>query len=598
MTRTKLLLGALLAVPVIAVGAVALPGVEPLRPWVERAASAALERPVAIEGGLRLAWSGGPTLVAAAVRLPARPGEPADPARLGRLELRPALLPLLAGRLELDRVLLADAEITLPAGEPASGPGTGAPRHEAAAAPTLPVLRAIRLERVRVAVPGSTGDPPRLLTLAELDAALPDPTGPLEVALRGRLDDRPLAARLVLDSPAALLERRAARLEPLAVSLAGSDLEGALAFDPGGPRPRLEGRLASRRLDVPSIAALVRGPGAPPSADASTGPGARGRTGRDRVIPDLPIDLSGLRGLEGRLELRVEEMPVGGTVLRRLALPLELGGGRLRVGPIEAELAGGRILGRLEADAAQPQASLGLVLEARGLDTGRLQRELGTQATLEAGLDLDLELAGRGRSLGAVLAAADGRLTAALGGGRIRAAPLDRLAGGVREAARALLVDRSEGWVELRCGAFDLPLRSGVAELRVAVLETAAARLSGEGRIDLGAERLDLALLPRSRGATLSVAVPIRVRGSLAAPEIAIDQREAARRGALGLLGALVFPPAALAAFADLGAGGNPCLSSEPPPAEGPAPAATPSLPGTDALRRGLEGLLGGGRQR
>ncbi|MCL6609213.1 MAG: hypothetical protein K6T74_14100, partial [Geminicoccaceae bacterium] len=142
-----------------------------------------------------------------------------------------------------------------------------------------------------------------------------------------------------------------------------------------------------------------------------------------------------------------------------------------------------------------------------------------------------------------------------------------------------------------------LPIRAGVVELRVAVLETARARLTGEGRLDLGSERLDLTLLPRSRGATLSVAVPVRVRGTLAAPEIALDQREAGRRAALGLLGALVFPPAALAAFADLGASGNPCLASEPGPSPTDPGTSGPALPGVDALRRGLEGLFGGGRR-
>jgi len=95
----------------------------------------------------------------------------------------------------------------------------------------------------------------------------------------------------------------------------------------------------------------------------------------------------------------------------------------------------------------------------------------------------------------------------------------------------------------------------------------------------------------------LSVAVPVRVRGTLAAPEIALDQREAGRRAALGLLGALVFPPAALAAFADLGAAGNPCLASEPAPSPTDPATSGPALPGVDVLRRGLEGLFGGGRR-
>ncbi|MDW8370525.1 MAG: AsmA family protein [Geminicoccaceae bacterium] len=595
------LLVLLLLLPLVALGGLALLGVDRFRPWIERIAAAALERPVAIEGGLALDWSLPPGMRAEGLVLGPRPGESEPLARIGRLEVRLAILPLLSGRLDVDRLRLADATVALPGG--ATGrvdgePGGSKPGAASAAraTPPLPIAREVRLERVRVRLPAATGRPAPTLLITALDGALPDPEGPLRLEATGELDGRPWAARLALDSPGALLDGRPVRIEPLALELAGSDLEGVLALDPGGPRPRLEGRLESRRLELPLLAALFAGAEAESAGGSRVGGGDRGGRG-GRVIPDLPIELSGLRGIEARLELRVAELLTGGPPLHELVLPVEIGNGRLVAAPIAAGLAGGRLGGRFEADGGQPQPVLAASLELRGVATARLQRELGQEPTVEAPLDLDLELTGRGRSLAALLAGAEGELTAAVGAGRVRALALDRIAGGVREAARALLSQGSEGWVELRCAVFDLPVRVGVAEFRVAVAETARARVTAEGRLDLGSERLDLTLVPRSRGATLNIAVPVRLRGTLAAPEIALDQREAARRAALGLLGALAFPPAAMAAFVDLGASGNPCLASEPPPAEGGAPAGGPALPGMDALRRGLEGLFGGGRR-
>ena len=595
----KILLFLLLLVlllPALVAGGLAVLGVDRLRPWVEARATAALDRPVAIEGSLSLGWSAGPVLLVEGLRLAARPGDPEDLARIGRLEAHPALGPLLFGRLELDRLLLADATVTLAAGGEArdreAGPSAAS---SAAAAPTpLPVAREVRLERIRLVAPAAEGRPSLVFLVAEAVARLPDPAGPLALEARGELDGRPALLRLGLDSPTALLERRRVRLEPLALTLGGSDLEGALDLDPGGPRPRLEGKLASRRLELPHLLALLAAPAGGGEPDPNRAGSDRGKPRSGRLIPDAPIELAGLRGIEASLELRVAELVTGGPVLRELVLPVRIGNGRLLAEPVAAELAGGRIGGRLEADGGQPQPAVALALEARGHATARLQRELGLDPTLDAALDLDLELTGRGRSLRALLATTEGELTAALGGGRLRAAALDRIAGGVREAVRALAAQGGDGWVELRCGAFDLPIRAGVAELRVAVLETGRTRLSGEGRLDLGSERLDLTLLPRPRGATSSVAVPVRVRGTLAAPEIALDQREADRRAALGLVGALVFPPAAVAAFADLGAAGNACLAPEPAPAEAGSGSGLPSL---DALRRSLEGLFGGGRR-
>lgn len=598
----KILLRLLLLVlllPALVAGGLAVLGVDRLRPWVEARATAALDRPVAIEGSLSLGWSAGPVLRVEGLRLAARPGEHEDLARIGRLEAHPALRPLFFGRLELDRLLLADSTVTLPVGGEKGAGAAGPPGAGSGSEPVapLPVARDVRLERVRLLVPAAEGRPPLSLLVTEAQASLPDPAGPLALEARGELDGRPALLRLGLDSPTALLERRRVRLEPLALTLGGSDLEGALDLDPGGPRPRLEGKLASRRLELPHLLALLAAPAGGGEPDPNRAGSDRGKPRSGRLIPDAPIELAGLRGIEASLELRVAELVTGGPVLRELVLPVRIGNGRLLAEPVAAELAGGRIGGRLEADGGQPQPAVALALEARGLATARLQRELGQETTLDAALDLDLELTGRGRSLRALLASAEGELTAALGGGRLRAAALDRIAGGVREAVRALAAQGGDGWIELRCGAFDLPIRAGVVELRVAVLETARARLSGEGRLDLGSERLDVTLLPRSRGATLSVAVPVRVRGTLAAPEIALDQREAGRRAALGLLGALVFPPAALAAFADLGAAGNPCLASEPAPSPTDPATSGPALPGVDVLRRGLEGLFGGGRR-
>lgn len=586
------LLGLLVLLPLSALGGLALFGVDRLRPWIEARAAAALDRPVRIEGPLGFAWSLRPTIRAEGLVLGARQGEAEELARIGRLELRAALLPLLTGRIELDRLFLADGTLSLPAsgGEGGRPTGTAWPSTGSEQPMALPVAREIRLERVEIRLGAAAGRPAHTVRLARLDAAFPDPEGPLRLEGEGEIDARPLSLRVGLDSPRALLDGRPARIEPLALELSGTDLGGASTFDPGGPRPRLEGSLASRRLDAAALAALLGGAREEGAGGRPSEGGGRGRSGR--VIPDLPLDLSALRGIEARIELKVDELATGGPVLREVVLPIELGNGRLLLGPIGASLAGGRLAGRLEADGGRPEPAVTLALEARGLAIAALVREFGREPTIEAPLDFDLELAGRGASLSALLAGAEGELTAVVGGGRIRAVALDRIAGGVRELAGALLGPGGEGWVELRCAAFDVPVRVGVAEFRVAVAETNRARVTAEGRIDLGSERLDVTLVPRSRGATLNVAVPVRLRGTLAEPEIALDQREAARRAALGLLGALVFPPAAMAAFVDLGASGSPCLVTEPAPAEAAPPAGGSGVPGVDVLRRGLEGLF------
>lgn len=566
--------------------------------WIERRAAAVLARPVSIEEGVRLGWSLHPTLVIEGLRLAARPAEPADLARIGRLEFGVRLLPLLSGQLAIDHVRIADAEIVLAADGDREGSATGAGRsgetatHGGSVSSDL-LPRTLLLERVRLQVPRGEGGPPLNLLVSQLRGEIVGTASVLRVSTEGELDGRAFSLRSELDSAEALIERRALRLEPLAVAVADSDLEGALTVDPGGPRPKIQGQLTSRRLDLPSIRALLAGSD---RVDTRSSEDRGGRPAAERFVPDFPLDLSGLRGVEAELEVHVAELVTGGPVLYDLDLPIRLGAGRLRSAPITARLAGGELTARLEADAALPRPDLRVKLQARDLASAELLRAIGLEPSLDAPIDLALEAAGQGRSLAELLATVDGAMTFASGRGRIRAGLLDRIAGGLRELVRVLAGEGVGDWVELRCAVADLSLIAGVATVRAAVLETALARLVADGRIDLANERLDLTLVPSARAATLNLALPVRVRGTFQAPEFKLDQREGSRRAALAVLGMVAFPPAALAPFVDLGAAGSPCLSSPGKGADN-APTSAPSLPGADLLRRGLDGLLGGGRR-
>lgn len=576
---------ALLAVAAIAF--VALQGARLFTPHLEAAASRALARPVAIEGSLALRWSPAPSLVVEGLRIgDGQDATSADLLRIGRLEVRPALGPLLRGKIELHEVSLADATIAAalftraPPGqtEPTGNSGSGG---RGALVPRIGILRA---ERLRLELPRLEGGSPRRVEITRLEASVSDQNDRMELDASGILEGTEWTLRFGLTPLSGLVTRASVELEPFALRLGEDDLEGKLALELGGPRPRLSGRLQSRHLAPLRLAALLSG--------GQTAPAPRAEQDEPRfLIPDRTLDVTALRGIELALELVVEKLQLNGAALQWVRAPLELANARLTL-PLSAQFAGGTVKGRLALDAGAPESALELDLALKGVAVSELERALGQPVSIEAPLDLALEVAGHGRTIRTLVGSLDGRLTAALGRGRIALAALDRLAGGVRELVLELVSERRGEWVPLRCAVVDLPLRAGVVETRTAVLETEAARLIAEGRIDLATERLDLTLVPRARAATLTFIVPVRVRGTLAQPRFALDQREAARRAALGLLGALVFPPAALAAFAELGVSDNPCLApvagAGQKPAEGP-----PALPGADVLRRGLEGLFG-----
>jgi hypothetical protein len=92
------------------------------------------------------------------------------------------------------------------------------------------------------------------------------------------------------------------------------------------------------------------------------------------------------------------------------------------------------------------------------------------------------------------------------------------------------------------------------------VLDTEVAAFIGEGTINLGSEVLDLVIDPDVKKTTISAAVPVNIEGTLANPAYSLDKLGVARKVG-GVLGLVLFPPAAVVGLVDLGAGDdNPCI--------------------------------------
>ena len=184
-----------------------------------------------------------------------------------------------------------------------------------------------------------------------------------------------------------------------------------------------------------------------------------------------------------------------------------------------------------------------------------------------------------------------------MGEGRARAQSLERYVGGIVTVLNTLVSGPSE-WTAVNCAAADFAFEGGVATSNVLLFDSPAATVTGAGSLDLRSEGLDFLVTPEAKSVTLNVATPVVVGGSLAQPTFAPDPAALARKIA-GLLGIVVFPPAAVAGLGELGAGGNPCVDlaaageSSAPAAEAPAPSgpAAPAQQLRDGLGNAIQGI-------
>ena len=90
-------------------------------------------------------------------------------------------------------------------------------------------------------------------------------------------------------------------------------------------------------------------------------------------------------------------------------------------------------------------------------------------------------------------------------------------------------------------------------------MDTELLTITVDGQVNLGPETLALKITPAPKSTTISVAVPIKVGGTLANPTFAPDELAAAKK--IGsLLGIVAFPPAAILGLTELGGSDNECV--------------------------------------
>jgi uncharacterized protein involved in outer membrane biogenesis len=348
-------------------------------------------------------------------------------------------------------------------------------------------------------------------------------------------------------------------LSDLSFLLADSNVSGDLLVDVSKPRLNLEGNLAATWLDLSPW--LASDDGTPPPT-------------QDRLLNDDRIDFAALRDFDADLSIAAETLVTTDYIFRAAALSFDLKDGRLRVTPAAARFDGREFTGDLRVDARAHPPAVSLRLAARDFDVGGLLARIFDDELVRGTGGLDLAIEGRGWSVAEIFGSSGGHARVLMDGGQVKTGSLSLLVGGVSEMLSGLGGGDSE-WTPINCVAGDFALRGGVATSRVALLDSEVLRLTGKGQVDLARDTLEFYVAPSAKNPTLNVAVPVNLSGPLVNPSITPDELSLLRRLG-GLVGAVIFPPAALLSLGSLGSHDNPCLeavqSAElPPPSEQPA---------------------------
>jgi AsmA family protein len=573
---------ALLALLGLALGAAAALDAGYFHDALVRLVAAHTQRPVQVEGDLRLhILSSHPRLVAERVSIGSPPWTPPGTAVTAAKITVVFATPHLGRALDIDRLDIEGAVLHL--FRDATGHANWQIKNPDQSDPQgLPIIHALSLPAAHVLLNDQQKHRQFDGTLSAHDAGASSGPPPLRIEGKGQLNGRPVEFELNGDplataradqhfafsfserSSGSRLTGKGFLLQPFdlhqfdaSFEASGADLKdiyyltGTRLIDTG--TYRLSGKL-SRRGYVSSFTELSVTSGQSDARGTASIDATRGLTtiqadlesqllrlsdlgphaaGRDPEAPEnanllmstATPDPAAMRRSEAAFKFRARRLEAGRLTLSAVTVKMTDDHGELAVGPAAAELLGGKISGDLKIDARKAIPAVSFDARITDLQLGQYPRKQAGPAAIEGPLTVRASFKGQGRSLHEVAAGADGTITATLPSGMVR----DSLAEltGIDFRGLGLLLTKNKKEVPVRCGVASFVAANGTLTAKNLVLDTEPVLITGEGSVKLDTETLDLMLRGYPKDLRiLQLRSPITIRGTLKAPKVGIEAHD------------------------------------------------------------------------
>jgi uncharacterized protein involved in outer membrane biogenesis len=353
-------------------------------------------------------------------------------------------------------------------------------------------------------------------------------------------------------------------LDNIAGKIGGSDVHGKGAVDLAGRdgRPKLTASINSQSLSLSDLGVAV-GAGVPqPGEQKSKAPpqiqAPQAEPISPLLLPTFEFQFDRLRSMDADVDFRADSVQAEKVPIKNVDFKLKLDHGELTIDPVNFQLPEGKLTGRihLSTGGKAPQTSLDIRLSDIRLD--QFKPKNSNAAPLEGIMQGRMHIDGSGNSIHAVAADANGTISAVLPHGEMREA-FAELAGIDVVRGLGLLFTKKEQTVPIRCGVIEFEMKDGDAQAQQLVFDTENVIVTGEGRITLNDEKLDLNLKGEPKKPRFDrLRAPINVRGTLRHPSVSLSTPALAKQGAVAaVLGAVATPVAAVLAFVDPGLAKN-----------------------------------------
>lgn len=348
-------------------------------------------------------------------------------------------------------------------------------------------------------------------------------------------------------------------LDDITGKVGSSDLHGKGTVDlaEADGRPKLTASLASRSLNLGDLGVTL-GAGVPQPSEGGK-PSQVSAPQQEPIspllLPTFEFQFDRLQAMDAAVDFQADSVQTQKVPFKNVSFKLKLDHGVLDIDPVDFELPAGKLAGKIRLSTSQgaPDANLDIRLSDIQLDQFKSAKSAAAPP-LEGVMQGRLRLEGHGNSVHAIAADASGTISAVLPNGQMREA-FAELAGIDMVRGLGLLLGKKEESTAIRCGIIAFELKDGDAQAQHLVFDTTNVLVTGDGRITLDDEKLDLNLKGQPKKFRFDrLRSPINIRGTLRHPSVGLSVPAVVKQGAVAAgLAVIGTPIAAALAFIDPG---------------------------------------------
>lgn len=336
-----------------------------------------------------------------------------------------------------------------------------------------------------------------------------------------------------------------------------SDMGGDVLIDTGGKRPMLRADVVSQVLDLEDLSGFIgarRGPQPQDSPAEKQEKKASRAAQRDRVLPDQEFRVDRLRAMDADVKftgksIRNKELPV-----EHLVTHLKIDDGLMTIDPADFAVAGGNIVANVTVNARKDIPAGEAKVDFKNLQLPKLLPKVDLNKKSVGRIGGTAQVKSQGKSVGALLGAADGHFGLIMAGGQISNMMLEMIGLDGAEVVKFLFAGDKN--VKVRCAVADFDIKKGMMASKAFIIDTTDTNILGEGQISLAEETIEMKLSPEPKDFSIvSLRTPIHIAGTFKEPLVYPDKMLAIRIGAAVLLGVFATPFAALIPLIETGPG-------------------------------------------